>query len=136
MGSFAEWQVSAGDRWKAALRFANERRRLATQKPVVHDHHIKRLLRLEAAIPPLGSRKSSAHPAIWMGHSELAMKIYSERFHPNNSFGLMTLWIDIDPINRTIRDPRFMDFAEKIGMVEAWERFGWPDLIPADPRKP
>jgi TolB-like protein len=75
-----------------------------------------------------------AFPAIWMGHSDLAMKIYSERIHPANMFGLMSLWIDIDPVNRTIRDPRFIDFAERIGMVEAWERFGWPDLIPVDPR--
>ncbi|MBX7484122.1 hypothetical protein [Qipengyuania qiaonensis] len=75
-----------------------------------------------------------AFPAIWMGHSELVMKIYSARIHPANMFGLMSLWIDIDPINRTIRHPDFMDFAERIGMVEAWERFGWPDLMPGDPR--
>ena len=79
---------------------------------------------------------SIAFPAIWMGHSELVMKIYSECIHPADMFGLMNLWIDIGPVNRTIRDPRFMDFAERIGMVEAWERFGWPDLIPADPRRP
>lgn len=78
---------------------------------------------------------SIAFPAIWMGHKDLVMKMYSECIHPANMFGLMSLWIDIDPINRTIRDPRFMDFAEKIGMVEAWKRFGWPDLIPVDPRK-
>jgi DNA-binding SARP family transcriptional activator len=79
---------------------------------------------------------SIAFPAIWMGHSELVMKIYAECIHPANMFGLMNLWIDIDPVNRTIRDPRFMEFAERIGMVEAWERFGWPDLIPVDPRTP
>lgn len=73
-------------------------------------------------------------PAIFMGHSDLVMKIYSERIHPANMFGLMNLWIDIDPINRTIRHPDFMAFAERIGLVEAWDRFGWPDLIPADPR--
>jgi len=77
---------------------------------------------------------SVVFPAIWMGQCDLAMKIYSERIHPANMFGLMTLWIDIDPINRTIRHPDFMAFAEKIGMVEAWNRFGWPDLIPSDPR--
>ena len=77
---------------------------------------------------------SIAFPAIWMGHTDLVMKIYSECIHPANMFGLMSLWIDIDPINRTIRHPDFMDFAERIGMVEAWERFGWPDLIPVDPR--
>ncbi len=77
---------------------------------------------------------SIVFPAIWMGHCDLAMKIYSERIHPANMFGLMTLWIDVDPINRTIRHPDFMVFAEQIGMVEAWNRFGWPDLIPSDPR--
>ncbi|MXO48541.1 hypothetical protein GRI69_09750 [Erythrobacter vulgaris] len=73
-------------------------------------------------------------PAIIMGHSELVMKICSECIHPANMFGLMSLWIDIEPIKRTINHPGFMDFAERIGMVEAWERFGWPDLIPSDPR--
>ena len=77
---------------------------------------------------------SIAFAAIWMGHSKLAMKVYSECIHPANMVGLMNLWIDIDPINRTIRHPDFMSFAQRIGMVEAWERFGWPDLIPIDPR--
>ncbi|WP_373491304.1 hypothetical protein [Parasphingorhabdus sp.] len=63
------------------------------------------------------------------------MKFYSECIHPANMFGMMSLWIDVDPINRTIRDSRFMDFAERINMVEAWQRFGWPDLIPVDPRR-
>ncbi|MEM7689553.1 MAG: hypothetical protein AAF291_11075 [Pseudomonadota bacterium] len=88
---------------------------------------------LHAAMPdPYDS--SIAWPAIWMGHSELAMKVYSECIHPANMVGLMNLWIDIDPINRTIRHPDFMAFAQRIGMVEAWDRFGWPDLIPVDPR--
>lgn len=88
---------------------------------------------LHAAMPdPYDS--SIAFPAIWMGHSKLVMKMYSECIHPANMFGLMNLWIDIDPINRTIRHPDFMSFAERIGMVEAWGRFGWPDLIPKDPR--
>ncbi|MEO0870831.1 MAG: tetratricopeptide repeat protein, partial [Pseudomonadota bacterium] len=88
---------------------------------------------LHAAMPdPYDS--SITWPAIWMGHSELVMKMYSECIHPANMVGLMNLWIDIDPINRTIRHPDFMSFAERIGMVEAWDRFGWPDLIPVDPR--
>jgi len=78
---------------------------------------------------------SIALPAIWMGDSKLVMKIYSECIHPANMFGLMSLWIDIDPINRTRLHPDFMNFAEKIGMVEAWNRYGWPDLMPSDPRK-
>jgi len=77
---------------------------------------------------------SIAFPAIWMGHADLVMKIYSERIHPANMFGLMSLWADVDPSRRTREDPRFMDFAQDIGLVEAWNRHGWPDLLPSDPR--
>ncbi|MAK59415.1 MAG: hypothetical protein CMK09_00385 [Ponticaulis sp.] len=75
-----------------------------------------------------------AWPAIWMGHSDLVMKVFREKIHPANMPGLMSLWTDIDPIGRTLDHPDFMSFAEDIGMVEAWEKYGWPDLIPADPR--
>lgn len=77
---------------------------------------------------------SVAWPAIWMGHTELVMKIYRECIHPANMPGLMHLWADIAPMNRTIKHAGFITFAEDIGMVEAWEKYGWPDLIPFDPR--
>ena len=76
---------------------------------------------------------SVAFPAIWMGHAELAMKIYSEQIHPANMFGLMSLWADIEPIRHIRTHPDFMDFADRIGLVAAWEKYGWPDLIPSDP---
>lgn len=75
-----------------------------------------------------------AFPAIWMGHADLVMKIYRERIHPANMFGLMNLWADVEPIRRTRQHPDFMAFAKDIGLVEAWERHGWPDLLPADRR--
>lgn len=75
-----------------------------------------------------------AWPAVWMGHSDLVMKVYREQIHPANMPGLMSLWTEVDPIGRTIQHPDFMAFAEDIGMVEAWEKYGWPDLIPSDPR--
>ena len=78
---------------------------------------------------------SVAWPAIWMGHSELVMKIYRECIHPANMPGLMHLWADIEPMNRTINHPDFMSFAEDIGLVEAWEKYGWPDRLPSDPRR-
>ena len=78
--------------------------------------------------------KTVAWPAVWMGHSDLVMKVYREQIHPDNMAGLMSLWTEVDPIGRTIQHPEFMKFAEDIGMVEAWEKYGWPDLIPSDPR--
>lgn len=69
-------------------------------------------------------------PAIWMGHAELVMKIYSDRIHPANMFGLMHLWADAEPIRQIRLHPDFIDFAEKIGLVAAWSKYGWPDLLP------
>jgi len=74
-----------------------------------------------------------AFPAIWMGHADLVMKIYRERIHPANMFGLMSLWADVEPIRRIRLHPGFMDFAGNIGLVEAWNRHGWPDLMPEGP---
>ena len=76
---------------------------------------------------------SIAFPAIWMGHAELAIKIYREGMSLANMFGLMTLWSDSDPIHQTRLHPDFMSFAKDIGLVAAWEKYGWPDLMP-DPQ--
>ncbi len=73
---------------------------------------------------------SIAIPAIWLGHADLACKIYGECIHPANMFGLMGLWTDVAPIRNIRLSPGFLPLAEKIGLVEAWETFGWPDLMP------
>ncbi|MEE4208712.1 MAG: hypothetical protein V2I43_05550 [Parvularcula sp.] len=72
---------------------------------------------------------SIAWPAVWMGHSELVMNLYRKCIHPANMAGLMSLWADVEPIRQIWRHPDFMDFAEDIGMVAAWERYSWPDVL-------
>lgn len=69
-------------------------------------------------------------PAIWMGHAELVMAMYEGQLTLANMFGLMTLWVDADPVNRTWTHPEFLAFAERVGLVEAWNRYGWPDRLP------
>ena len=76
---------------------------------------------------------SIAYPAIFMGHAELVMKVYGEQTSIANLFGLMALWVDIDPIRRTYQHPDFMAFAERVGFVAAWEKHGWPDLLSVVP---
>ena len=73
---------------------------------------------------------SIAYPAIFMGHAELVMKVYSEQTSIANLFGLMAMWVDVDPICRTYQHPGFMTFAERVGFVAAWEKYGWPDHLP------
>ncbi len=69
-------------------------------------------------------------PAIWLGYPELLFKTLGEQITPANFFGLMSLWSDQETNRRILEHPGFMTFAKKIGMVAAWEKYGWPDLMP------
>ncbi|GAB5482484.1 MAG: hypothetical protein Pars92KO_22410 [Parasphingorhabdus sp.] len=67
-------------------------------------------------------------PAIWMGQAQMVFKTLGQQITTANFFSFMSLWTDAEPINQVRLHPDFMDFAERIGMVAAWEKYGWPDL--------
>ncbi|MGY6554367.1 MAG: hypothetical protein ACXIUM_07575 [Wenzhouxiangella sp.] len=68
-------------------------------------------------------------PAIWMGYSEMVFKTLGRQITPANMYCLMSLWADIEPIRQTRLHPEFLTFAERIGLVAAWGKYGWPDLL-------
>lgn len=70
-------------------------------------------------------------PAIWIGHTELVFKTLEKQITPANFVGFMFLWSDYDPARKTRQHPDFIAFAKRIGMVAAWEKYGWPDLLAA-----
>lgn len=69
-------------------------------------------------------------PAIWMGYSKMVFKTLGAQITPANLYCLMSLWADIEPIRQTRLHPDFLPFAEQIGLKAAWEKYGWPDLLP------
>jgi len=69
-------------------------------------------------------------PAIWMGYAEMVFKTLGDRITPANMFCLMSLWADLEPIRRIRLHAGFLSFAEQVGLVAAWEKYGWPDLLP------
>ena len=69
-------------------------------------------------------------PAIWMGYSKMVFKTLGTQITPANMYCLMSLWADIEPICQTRLHPEFLPFAKRIGLVAAWEKYGWPDLLP------
>jgi len=71
-------------------------------------------------------------PAIWMGYAEMVFKTLGRQITPANMYCLMSLWTDIEPIRQTRLHPEFLPFVERIGLVAAWDKYGWPDLL-ADP---
>lgn len=84
---------------------------------------------LHASLPD-PSDPTIVWPAIWMGYAPMVFKTLGKQITPPNMVGLMSLWADIEPIRQTRIHPDFMDFAKRIGMVAAWKKYGWPDLLP------
>jgi TolB-like protein len=79
---------------------------------------------------PDPSDTSIVAPAIWMGYSKMVFKTLGTQITPANMYCLMSLWADIEPIRQTRLHPEFLPFAERIGLVAAWDKYGWPDLLP------
>ena len=69
-------------------------------------------------------------PAVFMGCAELLFKTIGTRITLGNVAGLMSMWADIDPIRQIWQHPEFIPFAQRIGMAAAWDKYGWPDLLP------
>ncbi len=69
-------------------------------------------------------------PAIWMGYARMVFKTLGSQITPANMYCLMSLWADVEPIRRTRQHSGFMAFAKRIGLVAAWDKYGWPDLLP------
>ena len=69
-------------------------------------------------------------PAAFMGYAELVFKTIGARITLQNLACLMSIWADIDPIRQIWQHPEFIPFAQRIGMADAWDKYGWPDLLP------
>lgn len=70
-------------------------------------------------------------PAIFMGYAELLFKALRHGISPANTLCLLSIWSDSDPIQRIWTDAEFIPFAQRIGMAAAWDKYGWPDLLPS-----
>ena len=63
--------------------------------------------------------------AAYFGDLEFAMNTTMQAFGINAS-GLWYVWL---PIMKDVRQlPRFKEFMREIGLVDYWNKFGWPDL--------
>lgn len=69
-------------------------------------------------------------PAVFMGYADLLFKTIGTRITLQNLACLMSIWADIDPIRQIWQHPEFIPFAQRIGMAAAWDKHGWPDLLP------
>lgn len=70
-------------------------------------------------------------PAIFTGNPDLAFRSYGHSITAANLMGFVPLWTRYEPMCRIWQHPGFIAFAERIGMAAAWDKYGWPDLLPA-----
>lgn len=69
-------------------------------------------------------------PAVFMGYADMLFKTVGTRITLQNLACLMSIWTDADPIRQIWQHPEFIPFAQRIGMADAWDKYGWPDLLP------
>ncbi len=68
-------------------------------------------------------------PAVFMGYADMLFKTIGTRITLQNLACLMSIWTEIEPMCRIWQHPEFILFAQRIGMAEAWDKYGWPDLL-------
>ena len=69
-------------------------------------------------------------PAVMTGNPDLVFRTYGQCISASNLMGMSALWADIEPIRQVWQHPEFIPFAQRIGMSAAWDKYGWPDLLP------
>lgn len=67
-------------------------------------------------------------PAVWMGYAEMVFKTLEEDINPANFAALPYLWGHHAPASTIREHPDFEQFCDKIGLIKAWETFGWPEV--------
>ncbi len=69
-------------------------------------------------------------PAIFMGYADMVFKSFDKGISPANTLCLLSMWADIEPIRGIWQHPEFIPFAQRIGLAAAWDKYGWPDVLP------
>lgn len=83
----------------------------------------------------LDALDSGQHPAnvyslgvlLNLGEIDLFMGYFYQQRSPNNSSVLFYTWMNIPGRPAFFEHPRFPEFAERVGLLDAWWVHGWPD---------
>lgn len=94
------------------------------------------ILEMLYAVLPDKSDLSISAPAVFTGNAPLVFKTIGHSITLSNLMALISLWADIEPMRQIWQHPEFIPFAERIGMAAAWDKYGWPDLLPVPENRP
>jgi len=71
---------------------------------------------------------------VLLGQPGEAMRLFLERPYPINAGFVFAIWGDLHGFAEMRRHPEFPRFVEQIGLVEAWDVYGWPPNCRRVPR--
>ena len=76
-----------------------------------------------------GSRANTYIMLVYLtlGGPERFMKTFVSHPYPLNSGMIGTIWDDSETHRKLRQHPKFPAFAERLGLVHAWQKYGWPD---------
>jgi TolB-like protein/DNA-binding winged helix-turn-helix (wHTH) protein len=64
---------------------------------------------------------------LMIGGPRRFMRIFESHPYPLNAGAITLIWDDREVHRRLRQHPDFPVFAERIGLVSAWQKYGWPD---------
>ncbi|NNC97760.1 MAG: tetratricopeptide repeat protein [Gammaproteobacteria bacterium] len=62
-----------------------------------------------------------------VGEPAKFMQVYEQNKFAGGSFVLTRIWNDREDSKKLRQHPDFQGFAQRIGLLDAWEKYGWPD---------
>ena len=62
-----------------------------------------------------------------IGGPQRYMNAFVNHPYPLNAGALTIIWEDREAYRSVRQHPDFPSFAQRIGLIEAWEKYGWPD---------
>ncbi len=72
-------------------------------------------------------------PFLYYADAEAFIDSMISRPHPYNCAGLSQLWADTDEAKSIRTHPKFPKMAEEMGLVRAWQKYGWPERVQPQP---
>ena len=93
------------------------------------DHYCRTLDMLHATMADK-EHTAITLPAVFMAYTELVYATIGTRITLGNLACLMSIWTEYEPMCRIWQHEEFIPFAQRIGMAAAWDKYGWPDLLP------
>ncbi|HET6906544.1 MAG TPA: hypothetical protein VFH52_06325, partial [Rhodanobacteraceae bacterium] len=137
------YDAAHGDMAGSAVQFANSTSKMGTKIPLVDLQTIYRGTYGDAAQGRAALKILDAHldddwaptMLLQLGEPARSFDLFEHGHSGLSDAYLNWLW-QPEPWSRKARqDPAFQGFAQRIGMVAYWKKFGWPDLCKSAPEK-